>query len=408
MRKLFVLVTIFGLMEWVSGSDKMYNDIKGIVRDSKSGEALPYANITIKGTHRGTTTNTDGYFVLVNEPVGLCTLFVQYIGYNTKTVPVENRTGEDQTLQIKLNQTVIDMEGVSITAAAEMLDVSVKQVSQMTIAPAQLTRLPNIGEVDVFRSIQLLPGISGANDSESGLYVRGGTPDQNLVLFDGMTIYHVDHFFGFFSAFNADAIKDIQVYKGGFPADYGGRISSVVDLTGKTGHQSKKQIGLGINLLSAHGYFEIPLGTFGNFLIAGRRSYTDMIRSPLYNSIYKLMTGEESGTMGPGVSGGPRMGNMQMAEFQPAFYFYDLNAKLTLNPSVRDVVAFSFYSGKDNLDKSQDYSGMPMRFGGSTDTENTATIETTDINRWGNFGVSGKWSRQWGSRCFLCRSSGGY
>ena len=108
-------------------------------------------------------------------------------------------------------------------------------VSDIRVSPADLKSLPGFGEVDIFRSLQLLPGISGTNESSSGLYVRGGTPDQNLVLLDGMTVYNVDHFFGFFSAFNADAIKDIQMFKGGFPAKYGGRISSVVDLTGKTG-----------------------------------------------------------------------------------------------------------------------------------------------------------------------------
>ena len=149
-----------------------------------------------------------------------------------------------------------------------------ENVSQVTISPKDLAVLPNVGEVDIFRSLQLLPGISGTNEGSSGLFVRGGTPDQNLVLLDGMTVYHVDHFFGFFSAFNADAIKDVQIYKDGFPAKYGGRTSSVVDLTGKTGDANNFQLGAGLNLLSSNAVMEVPLGGRGSFLLSARRSYT--------------------------------------------------------------------------------------------------------------------------------------
>lgn len=371
-------------------------NITGVVKDAQSGEALPYANVMIRGTKWGTATNTDGYFVLVGVPVGPCSLTVNYIGYNPVTMDIVNKPGL-AGLNIKMDPTVLMLEGVTITAQAEMLDASDKEVSQVTISPRQLSTLPSIGEVDVFRAIQLLPGVSGASDGESGLYVRGGTPDQNLVLFDGMTIYHVDHFFGFFSAFNADAIKDIQFYKGGFPAEYGGRLSSVVNLTGKTGDQNRLRLGLGANLLSAHGYVETPLKDFGTFLFAARRSYTDFIRSPLYDDIYSLMTGEESGSgqVGGGVRGGGRFGNMQTGEFKPGFYFYDLNSKLTLNPSSKDIVTLSFYSGKDDLDKSQDFGDLPLRF---SDSGEDATMEISDFTKWGNIGTSSKWSRQWGDR----------
>ena len=271
------LTIIFSLLSWVLiFSQGSHFDIKGHIKDKDSGEALPYANVMLKGTHRGTSSNTDGYFVLLNVQVGLCTLEVQYIGYNTKEVTLKN-DGQLTLLSILMEPTVIQGEGVSITAQAEMLDASTGEAGQVSISPRQLASLPSIGEVDIFRSIQLLPGISGANDGESGLYIRGGTPDQNLVLFDGMTIYHVDHFFGFFSAFNADAVKDIQVFKGGFPAEYGGRISSVVNLTGKTGDQNRPRFGFGANLLSGHASLEMPVWDKGTLLIAGRRSYTDFI-----------------------------------------------------------------------------------------------------------------------------------
>ncbi len=390
---LFVMVFVMSVP--LIGQRTGGNDIKGTVKDAHSGEALPFANVMIKGTHWGTATNTDGYFVLVNVPVGPCTLTINYIGYVPHIVPLQNKSGDEIDLTIEMEPTVLELEGVTITAQAEILAPSTKEVSLITLSPRQLSTLPSIGEADVFRAIQLLPGISGASDGESGLYVRGGTPDQNLVLFDGMTIYHVDHFFGFFSAFNADAIKDIQIFKGGFPAEYGGRISSVVNLTGKTGDENRLRFGTGANLLSAHGALELPVFGMGTFLLTARRSYTDFIRSSLYSDIYGLMTGEESGSIGPGVRGGQRFGDMQQAEFQPAFYFYDLNSKLTLSASPKDIFTLSFYSGKDDLDKSQDYSDMPLRF---ADTGESATMEIKDFTKWGNLGISGKWSRQWSSR----------
>ncbi len=393
---LTLLLTVIFAQSALSQLQKASNDIKGYVKDESSGEALPYANIMLSGTNRGTPTNTDGYFILVNAPTGVCSLSVHYIGYKSRLLVFENKKGSNQLLMIELSPTVIQVQGISVTAQAEMLDVSNKQVGQYTISPRQLSSLPTIGEVDMFRTMQLLPGISGATEGESGLYIRGGTPDQNLILYDGMTIYHVDHFFGFFSAFNADAVKDIQVYKGGYPAEFGGRLSSVVNLTGKTGHQDKIRFGYGLNLLSARGIFEMPMSDWGTFLIAGRRSYTDFIRSPLYDNIYGLMTGDETGgAVGGPVGPGGRRGNQQMVEFQPSFYFYDINSKLTLYPSGKDIVTLSFYNGKDDLDKSQDFTDIGLRF---QDMGGDASLQTTDFTRWGNLGFSSKWSRQWFDR----------
>ncbi len=372
------------------------SNIKGYVKEKESGEPLPHANVILKGTNRGATANSDGYFVIVGVPVGKCSLEVHYIGYESKVIEVDNKPEGLEPLQIEMEAKAILIDGVKITAQAEMLEVA-EHISQYTIAPRQLSMLPNMGEVDIFRAVQLLPGISGANDAESGLYVRGGTPDQNLILFDGMTIYHVDHFFGFFSAFNANAIKDMQIYKGGFPAEYGGRVSSVVNLTGKRGDMNEPKLGVGANLLSAHLNFETPLPwTKGSFIIAGRRSYTDFIESPLYNSIYNFVTGEDNGgAVGGRVTGGQWNRGIMESMFKPSFYFYDLNAKLTLMPSYNNIFAFSFYNGKDNLDNSQDFSDLPFRF---AETDSDVSLSTTDFTKWGNLGGSGSWSYQWNDR----------
>jgi hypothetical protein len=197
-------------------------NLKGYVKDEKSGETLPYANVSLKGTNLGTASNVSGYFVLVNVPAGLCTLRVSYIGYETVELPVQAKK-DLAALTIKMKAIIIEGEEVEVTAEKlQTMEVS-ETVSELRMSPKEIAKLPAIAEVDIFRSLQLLPGISAVNDGNAGLYIRGGTPDQNLVLFDGMTIYNVDHFFGFISAFNADAVKDVRVFKGGFPAKFGGR-----------------------------------------------------------------------------------------------------------------------------------------------------------------------------------------
>ncbi|MEL6926825.1 MAG: Plug domain-containing protein, partial [Bacteroidota bacterium] len=236
-------------------------------------------------------------------------------------------------------------------------------ISKMSISPAALATLPSFGEKDVFRSLQLLPGISGSNESSSGLFVRGGTPDQNLILFDGFTVYHVDHLFGFFSAFNANAIKDVQLYKGGFGAKYGGRLSSVVELTGKDGNSEQFNVGVGLSLLSVNAFAEVPLFKGkGSLLLAGRRSF----QSGFYSNIFDAFT-EANATNATNANGGG--GRFAQLEVQPNSYFYDLNARISFRPTSKDVLALSFFNGQDNLDNSRNIDESALRgrgrFGGS-------------------------------------------
>jgi ferric enterobactin receptor len=376
-------------------------DIKGFVLDAESGETLPYANITVKGKRIGATTNTDGYFILVNPPQPIDTLEVFYIGYTTQLVSLMDKD-LSKPIIVKMKQTFLETDVISITAEEYQIWKEADEVSQVTFSPMQISSLPNLGEVDIFRSLQLLPGISGIGDGSSSLYVRGGTPDQNLVLLDGMTVYHVDHFFGFFSAFNADAIKDVQVFKGGFPAGYGGRLSSVVDLTGKTGDVNKTRVGLGINLLSLNGVLELPLFDRGSLIVSARRSYTDIIQSGLYTKLYDFLASDEdnqnvAGRGGSGPRGGGR-GQVQ-EETRPDFYFYDLNAKLSYTPTQKDNFSLSFYSGKDNLDDSQELGGLNFRGTGSTNNEDVFGTHTNqEVTDWGNIGSSLKWTHQWHDR----------
>lgn len=370
-------------------------DIRGVVRDSVSHEALPSAVVTLADGRR-TLTDQYGRFSLVNLTPGVFKLRVEYFSYAPKdmevTVPLA------AALVVEMRAEAFAIEGITVETSTELVQPS-EEVSVITISPRKLSALPSLGETDVFRAIQLLPGVGGTNDATSGLFVRGGTPDENLVLLDGMTVYHVDHFFGVFSAFNADAVKDVRLYKGGFPAQYGGRTSSVVDMIGKTGDNQRVNVSAGLNLLSARAVTEVPLGDRGSWLLSFRRSYTDVIRSGLYDNIFNTLNGGESTAATPaGPGGGPPggfggRGNFAQQTIQPDFYFYDLNSKLTYEPTSSDVVSVSVYSGADNLDQSA--------LGGEFTLPNGSTRvspDRLDKSRWGNLGVSGRWSRQWGAR----------
>ena len=197
--------------------------LTGIIRDKSTGEALPFASIYVKGTTIGVSTNADGYFTLLKVPTDTSTLIVQYIGYQKTEVYLAPQAAKKNFI-IEIQPQSQTLQNVVVTAHRDdIVFVKKDEVSTVKLTPKKLETLPSLGEKDMMRSFQLMPGVSASNESSSGLYVRGGTPDQNLVLYDGFTVYHVDHLYGFYSAFNTNALKDVQLYKGGFESKFGGR-----------------------------------------------------------------------------------------------------------------------------------------------------------------------------------------
>lgn len=389
----------------IKRSSKKRN-IKGYIRDRKTGEALPYANITVKGLNNGTASNVNGYFVLLNVQDFPCTLVVHYIGFHAQEY-ILKEVEDDQSITIYLQSQVLQGEEIIVTADnSQTMEVSAEP-SQIRLSPRQLSSLPTIGEVDIFRTLQLLPGISGVNDGSSGLHVRGGTPDQNLVLFDGMTIFHVDHFFGFISTFNTEAVKDVRIFKGGYPAKFGGKTSSVVELTGKSGSYSKFQLGGSLNLLSGNGIIQVPISNRGAWLLSFRRSYTDIIKSDLYNNIFESIAGQNTpNNPANNNPNNPRAGGQQGQNgtiasqpdlFTPDFYYYDLNSKLSYNLTNDDIFSLSLYNGLDNLDQTQDF-GLRRANGNNGNTILNPVIR--EGIKWQNFGLSAKWSRVWSDRFY--------
>ena len=376
----FVLIFLYLISFHVQGQ----RVISGIVVSKETQERLPFADIVIKGTNQGTSTNVDGHFTLLDVPEEAVILQALYVGYTSVEVEVAAASSDQAQMKIEMSSGITLDELVVLGKSYKVMNAS-EGVSSIQLSPSQLALLPNIGEVDIFRSLQLLPGVSGSNESSSGLYVRGGTPDQNLVLLDGMTVYNVDHFFGFFSAFNAEAIKDVQLYKGAFPAKYGGRLSSVVDLTGNTGDPNNLHGSVGLNLLNARASVQVPLFNKGSLSISGRRSYTDIIKSGLYNNIFGVFSQTETP---------PNVEGLDVTTIEPDFYFFDFNSKLSFNPTDKDVMSLSFYSGADHLVEQNDIS--LERLGGAL----LIDLDVDEKSDWGNRGLSGKWSRQWNAKWY--------
>ena len=296
------------------------HSISGYVTDAESGEALIGANIVNLSSLEGTAANTYGFYSIT---LGADSLRLRYsfVGYEPKTVNFLLK--KDTTLNIQLRP-VNQLDEVVVTA-----DIPIEENTQMSrvdLPVAQIKSLPALlGEVDVLKVIQLLPGVQSGTEGSSGIYVRGGGPDQNLILLDGVPVYNASHLFGFFSVFNADAINKVELIKGGFPARYGGRLSSVIDISMKEGNMNEFHGEGGIGLIASRLTLEGPiLKDKASFIISGRRTYLDILARPL---IKAQTDGDE--TVG--------------------YYFYDLNGKVNYKFSDNDRLYLSAYLGDDRF-----------------------------------------------------------
>ena len=374
--------------------------IAGTVQ-TPDGSRLPGATVRIFGTPLITTTDGDGNYVLeATRAPGRLILFAELPDFTSDDATIQV-TGPLST-RIDFVLTPAFASDVTVIAEVPMLDAT-DDVSRIELAPEQVSVLPSLGERDLFRAFQLLPGVSGSNEASSGLYVRGGTPDQNRVEYDGFRVYHVDHLFGYFSAFNMDAVDTVELSKGGYEARHGGALSSVMQITGKSGRLDRAAGSFGAGLLSFNGVYETPLfNNRGSGLLAVRRSF----QGPLYDRILNLYDNNPVPGRPGGGGFGPGGGRFSTFSSQPSSSFYDLNGKLLFNPSASDSVSVSLYRGNDNLDNSRSLQvpeGLFERLlargidPAERGLDPDSTLDITDVRDSGNTGVGLVWSRQWNS-----------
>jgi hypothetical protein len=294
--------------------------INGIIKDATTGETLIGATVKLLELKTGTTTNGYGFFSLTGTE-GDYTLSVSYIGYETINQPIKLNKNAQLNILLTSSNTLQDV----VIKANDHKNENV-QSAQMGLTRLDLSQVNNVpvifGEKDVLKTIQLLPGVKSTGDGNTGFYVRGGGADQNLILLDEAVVYNASHLFGFFSTFNSDAIKDVNLYKGGMPAQYGGRLSSVLDIKMLDGNNKRFGVQGGIGLIASRVKVEGPLvKDRGSFMISARRTYADMF----------LKLSPDSTTRGA------------------SLYFYDINAKANYRFDDKNTLYISGYFGKDVL-----------------------------------------------------------
>lgn len=366
-------------------------ELTGRVSDAQTKESLPGAVVQLAGEQRYHLTNNDGFFTIKGLTADSLRLRVRYLGYPDLELSIAR--GQARSLvELALSGEPWMLPTAKVQPTDdEVIDIEPWQAGTVVIHPARLANIPSLGEHDIIRSAQNV-AFGAANETSAGLNIRGGTSEQNLVMFDDFIIYHQDHFFGVFSAFNPEVVKSVRIYKSGFGAEYGGRISGVVDIRGKDGNREKISGTLGGNMLSTSAVLEVPVGQRFSLLIGGRRAYTDLLQTPTYRNLFDRISGEEQSFVQ--INNSVRSLN---AASTPEFYFYDYNLKASLYPTERDVVSLAYYRGQDFLDASSNPSDS-ARFVVLPSLDTTVVpvrYRFEDRTDWGNEAFSFKWARQW-------------
>ncbi|PKV51801.1 TonB-dependent receptor-like protein [Aquimarina sp. MAR_2010_214] len=328
--------------------------ISGYVKESGSQEYLPGVSIYIPGSTVGTTTNDYGFFSLT-IPGGTHELIVSYIGYGTIKQSID--LNNDLTLNFDMELEAESLDEVIIDGDRRANESQVTQMSVVSIKPSEIEDIPAIlGEKDVIKALQLLPGIQRGNEGSAGFFVRGGTPDQNLIILDEAPVYNSNHLFGIFSVFNGDAIKSIETYKGGFPARFGGRLSSVLKIDTKNGNKERLSGKINVGLISSSLLVEGPINKGKtSFIFSGRRTYADLLSKPFQTSNFKL-----------------------------GYYFMDLNFKIHHVFNEKNKLYWSNYFGQDKFK--------------AVNKEERNDSETKLF--WGNITSTLRWNHQFSDKFF--------
>lgn len=360
-KKILAIILLAFQINLVAQNEKA--NVHGFVYDGSNGEVLIGANVYLKGINLGTSTNTSGYYVITNIEPGRYEFVISYVGFKPNIQTISFTKNESKRIDISLTPEAI--QSGEIIVAADSIRIADKlynkPVSKIELSSAQIGKVPQVIESDLLRTLQSLPGIVPVSDYSSAIYVRGGTPDQNLFLLDGTDVYNPEHAFGLFSTFNTDAIKKVEVYKGGFGAEYGGRLSSVINITNNDGNRNNFEGKVSLSLLSLNTTLQTPLGNFGSLSGSLRRTYFDQTIGKIIDDI-------------------------------PDYYFLDGNLKAFFDLNESNKISVSFYGGIDDLDfvldKNREESlGFDYVWGNQTGSINWRTIISPNL--FGNFWITG-------------------
>lgn len=358
-------LSIFGVcLLWIFTTNAQKYTISGYVVDSQSGEKLIGASVYDTISKKGTITNEYGFYSLTLQREDVV-FVVSYVGYNSY---IEKLKLTDNLLKNVQLTPVIQLKEVLVEAEKGNRNIESSQIGVVQIPVQTIKQLPVFfSETDIMKTIQLLPGVQSGGEGTSGLYVRGGGPDQNLILLDGVPVYNCDHLFGFFSVFNADAINTITLIKGGFPARYGGRLSSVLDIRMKEGNLNEYHANFSIGLIASKFMIEGPIKKKkSSFLVSARRTYIDILAQPI------ILSFRDDGTAG--------------------YYFYDFNTKVNYIFSDTNRLYLSLYLGKDKA-----YSQYKEKY-------TSGNITYKEIQKaglgWGNIIAALRWNHLFSSNLF--------
>ncbi len=335
------------------GQDKF--TISGYIKEASSGEAMIGAAVYVSELQKGSIANQYGFYS-ITLPAGEYNIRYSFIGFNDHNEKVN--LDKDIRLNVELSEDALEIEEVVIEGEKSK-NTEGTQMGTVKLKMASVRKIPAfLGEVDIMKTIQFLPGVSSAGEGNTGFYVRGGGPDQNLILLDEATVYNASHLFGFFSVFNGDAVKDVKLIKGGMPANYGGRLASVLDITMKEGNNKEYHAQGGIGVISSRLTFEGPIvKNKSSFILTGRRTYIDVLTKPFISE-----TNEFYGS---------------------GYYFYDFNAKVNWQLSDKDRLYLSGYFGRDVFSYNNAKSNFKVNI------------------PWGNATGSLRWNHLFGDKLFL-------
>lgn len=335
-RLLFFFDMLFTISIFAQNNSIVLN---GYIKDASNGESLIGANIVVANLNAGTTTNTYGFYSMSIPKGDSISIIYSYIGYESTVKNIF--PDKNLNVNIDLKPAPININDVIITAAKENENIELNQMSIINIPIKTINYIPAIlGETDILKSIQLLPGVQSGAEGTTGFYVRGGNADQNMILLDEATVYNPNHLFGLLSAFNSRAVNNVTMIKGGFPAEYGGRLSSILDISLKEGNNKKFHVDGGLGLITSKLTIEGPIvKDKSSFIVSARRTYFDLL--------LKLFSGLSKND----------------------YYFYDFNAKINYKFSEKDRIYLSFFSGLDNASYIDASSlNYAFKFGNATGT----------------------------------------